>query len=216
MPTDGLIPVAVGIFCTHRQGEHLMERLCSFTDCGRRHMARGLCGGHLTQHYKGRPLSPLRSGTALERFNRRYVIGDDGCWHWQGQRGNTGYGKISDDQGKSTRPHRLAYELFVGPIPAGNVIDHKCRNRMCVNPDHLQAVTQKQNTENQSAEGHGSSGHRGVYWDKVNQKWEARVTHNDKLHWGGRHSTIEEAIAAAVALRNRLFTNNLADRASAT
>jgi hypothetical protein len=56
----------------------------------------------------------------------------------------TGYGKFWRD-GKTVSAHRVAYELFVGPIPAGMQIDHLCRNRLCVRPEHLQLATVREN-----------------------------------------------------------------------
>lgn len=68
----------------------------------------------------------------------------EACWQWQGCTNGTGYGQISLDA-KMRYAHRLAYELMVGPIPEGLVIDHLCRNKGCVNPDHLEAVTTEVN-----------------------------------------------------------------------
>lgn len=56
-----------------------------------------------------------------------------------------GYRKVRVEGRKIVRAHRLAYEATKGPIPEGLVIDHLCRNRQCVNPDHLEAVTQSVN-----------------------------------------------------------------------
>ncbi|MDQ3274648.1 MAG: HNH endonuclease [Actinomycetota bacterium] len=68
----------------------------------------------------------------------------DDCWHWKGtivQRpGGLPYGQFKES-GRRHRAHRFAYELLVGPIPAGLVIDHLCRNTLCVNPEHLEPVT---------------------------------------------------------------------------
>lgn len=68
----------------------------------------------------------------------------DGCWPWLGVVNDGGYGIIKI-QYRKTRAHRVAYELSVGPIPHGLVTDHICRNRRCVNPAHLEVVTNKEN-----------------------------------------------------------------------
>ena len=71
----------------------------------------------------------------------------DGCWKWFGPltRGTHGhYGQINVD-GQRYKAHRLAWLLFRGPIPDGFHMDHLCRNTRCVNPDHLEPVTQREN-----------------------------------------------------------------------
>ena len=70
---------------------------------------------------------------------------EDGCLVWQGRTAHNGYGVISVGN-RSTYAHRVAYELRVGPIPSGLTIDHLCFNRMCINPEHLEAVTRSENT----------------------------------------------------------------------
>lgn len=66
------------------------------------------------------------------------------CWTWMGSIDRGGYGRIGY-RGKNTRAHRLAYALVKGPIPEGLELDHLCRNRTCVNPDHLEPVTHQVN-----------------------------------------------------------------------
>lgn len=80
-----------------------------------------------------------------ERITRNVAVDDKGCWIWQGYvHPNTGYGSIYFD-GESTVAHRVAYRLFVGPIPTGLHIDHLCRVRACANPEHLEPVTVLEN-----------------------------------------------------------------------
>lgn len=71
-----------------------------------------------------------------------------GCWIWTASKMAGGYGQFIVMSGKRGRPipaHRVAWEWLRGPIPDGLVIDHRCRTRACVNPDHLEPVTNEEN-----------------------------------------------------------------------
>lgn len=86
----------------------------------------------------------------IERLLSRIEIDDQGCWIWQGTCDYDGYGKIAYGQRVNGRPgmertHRVAYELLAVPVPDGLTIDHLCRVRACCNPDHLEAVTLREN-----------------------------------------------------------------------
>lgn len=82
----------------------------------------------------------------LERLADKFTVGD-GCWEWRKPDPSNGYGRLKPG-GRGTPTvlaHHVVYELMVGPIPAGLQLDHVCRQRACVRPDHLEPVTQREN-----------------------------------------------------------------------
>lgn len=81
--------------------------------------------------------------TAL-RFWDQVEIGIS-CWEWLGARNRNGYGTFFWAEDRTQIAHRLAYELMVDVIPDGLQLDHLCRNRGCVNPEHLEPVTAEEN-----------------------------------------------------------------------
>lgn len=89
-----------------------------------------------------RNTSPLLIDRWINRVSKN--DGEDGCWLWNGVKGNTGYGLLKFN-GKRYMPHRAAYESFNGPVPAGMVVMHLCDNPLCCNPKHLSVGTQSQN-----------------------------------------------------------------------
>ena len=82
--------------------------------------------------------------TVSDRFLAKIVAYPHGCHIWQAYTDTDGYGRFKVN-GRMVNSHRFAYELFVGPIPAGLQIDHLCRVRNCVNVKHLEVVTQAEN-----------------------------------------------------------------------
>lgn len=69
----------------------------------------------------------------------------ESCWPWLGAIASTGYGVMTSADNRKVFAHRVSYELHREPIPDGMVIDHLCRVRHCVNPDHLRVVTNAEN-----------------------------------------------------------------------
>ena len=119
---------------------------CPFPGCDRPLHAGGYCSGHYGQLKKGKTLAPLRpvNLTPAQRFWAKVDKIPGGCWVWAGAISSCGYGNFLHD-GKTWRAHRWSYAAIVGSVPDGLVLDHLCRNRACVNPDHLEPVVQREN-----------------------------------------------------------------------
>lgn len=84
-------------------------------------------------------------GPIQERLRARTRTLENGCVVWTASVDRHGYGRIYFG-GVNRAPHRVAYELERGPIPDGAQVDHLCKNPLCCNPDHLEAVTPRENT----------------------------------------------------------------------
>lgn len=81
----------------------------------------------------------------LDRFEAKVErITESGCWVWTGALSGSGYGRVNVE-GKNRQAHRTVYAMHKGAIPEGMQIDHLCKVRCCVNPDHLEPVTQLEN-----------------------------------------------------------------------
>lgn len=90
---------------------------------------------------------PGKQGPAVDRMLGKVTYEDDGCWLFEGAKSHDGYGKLNRG-GQSeglVYAHVLAWEQAVGPIPEGMVLNHLCRVRHCVNPDHLEVTTVRGN-----------------------------------------------------------------------
>lgn len=121
-----------------------------------------------------------------ELLSRAVPLGD--CLMYQGSKDSRGYGRIRlggrpANGGKSSTAHRVVYELANGPIPDGLEIDHLCRNRGCINPAHLEAVTHRENVLRKPSAAFCRQGHetavyrvgagRGSYCRKCKSAYEA-------------------------------------------
>lgn len=150
----------------------------------------------------------------MDSIERRFwskVDKTSGCWLWTAGVTSRGYGKMSMG-GRQQYAHRLAWYFTHGLLDANLVVDHKCHNTLCVNPDHLQLVTTSQNMQNRAgAAANSKSGVRGVHWHPQANKWRVQIRAGGRNHSGGMFTDLDAAAAAASALRASLMSNSLRD-----
>lgn len=85
------------------------------------------------------------SRSVIERFEEKFTPEpNSGCWLWLASCSAKGYGYFFDGE-RNVKAHRWSYQHHVGPIPDNLVIDHICRVRCCVNPAHLEIVSNREN-----------------------------------------------------------------------
>lgn len=125
---------------------------CSFNGCVNKQQAKGLCGAHWRQQHLGKTLSKLKNQEHILERIMKQVEKTDSCWNWQGRKSGkqNEYGQISLS-GKQTMVHRIVFEELVRQLKPGETIDHICRNKLCCNPEHLEAVSLKDNVKRMHA-----------------------------------------------------------------
>jgi len=129
-----------------------MDVTCSFEGCSKPMANRGLCSGHGNQLRLGKPLKTLQVQhhglPESVRFLRRVdKTPSSGCWLWTASRigGNKWHGQWRNGEGQHELSHRAAWRMFVGEIPEGMFVLHRCDDPICVNPAHLFLGTQTDN-----------------------------------------------------------------------
>ena len=101
--------------------------------------------------------TPEETRMALLESYERFVIKKEGCWGWKGaKKAKLHYGGLTFRNRDNLTAHRVSYELFIGPIPKGMFVLHKCDNAECSNPDHLFLGTILDNKRDQIAKGRSS------------------------------------------------------------
>lgn len=122
------------IDCTDWRATAMVPNSCSLPDCELPRQARGYCNRHYQMWHKHG--DPHWSRPSKEQAFQSRVDRSGTCWEWLGHVNNVGYGWTGTELA-----HRVSYQLHKGPIAPDKFIDHLCRNRSCVNPDHLEVVT---------------------------------------------------------------------------
>lgn len=135
----------------------------------RRHIANP--PAHSLNRYVEHPMGPKPGKYAIPVRNRFWQKvdkrGPNECWPWIAAKDPRGYGRIGGDGRRKSGKravvlsHRTAYELVVGPIPAGMFVCHRCDNPPCCNPAHLFVATCKQNNQDMYAKGRDANQHTG-------------------------------------------------------
>jgi hypothetical protein len=97
---------------------------------------------------RGTPRKRVSPGASLEERILLYTDRTGDCWVWTGCTDWGGYGHIQLEK-RTQRVHRVAYEVWVGPIPEGMTVDHLCFNTSCIRPSHLRLLTRSENSRNQ-------------------------------------------------------------------
>jgi hypothetical protein len=138
-------------------------RGCKCLDCKEANRVYGLA------LRRERGIGPPTIRPVADRFWEKVEKIADGCWLWTAGLSQDGYGLFREGPGRTRPAHRWAYEHIVGEIPEGLQLDHLCRVRNCVNPNHLEPVTAAENSRRARVT-HCKRGHEltpdNVYWQR--------------------------------------------------
>ena len=129
-------------------------KICGIDGCSNKHLAKGMCRKHYLRIYKNGTLDLTirRDLCTVDRLKTKIKVTEGGCWLYTAKLTKKGYAHVQD-KCKMRFAHVIMYEHIFGKVPEGLELDHLCRNRNCINPEHLEPVTHQENCRR------GISGH---------------------------------------------------------
>jgi hypothetical protein len=139
----------------------------------------------------------------MQRFKSKYRIAPNDCWEWiAADDGQTHYGRVWFTAfGRVIKAHHASWLLFVGPIPKGKCICHRCDNPRCVNPTHLFAATHSQNMRDRHVKGRDAS-HKGELNGRAILTWpKVRKIRASKLSYPTLAAQYKVSMATIYAIR---------------
>lgn len=192
--------------------------VCTVDGCEKPTRQSGYCAMHdrRVRLYGGPgPAGPIGSKASLEdrMTNHTQVHGPipahapqlGNCHVWTGHVNKYGYGTVGHNY-KVLKVHRVAYAMAYGRIPRGLQIDHRCRNKRCVRPEHLRLATNRLNQQNQGGarRDNRGTGVRGVFPN--GNGFKVQICHKSRTHYFGTFPTLEEAKQVAAIKYRELHT----------
>lgn len=121
---------------------------CIYENCQlTKSSSTGYCSGHQMQIRRGKKLSPLKTQETLqERIERKSIRNDSGCLIWTGHIDTAGYPNVKWNN-VNYLVHRAYYKIIIEDIKRHDTLDHLCRNKLCIEPSHLEPISRSENVK---------------------------------------------------------------------
>ena len=178
-----------------------MTDVCKMEGCARKAIARNLCSKHYLRYLRnGNPSIKKKEWKKKLTFN----VTSEGCFEVTSHKtGSHGYPQMQYNR-KPSPIHRMVYEECFGTIPSGLVVRHKCDNKLCVNPEHLEIGTIKDNNQDAVKRGRNAFGERNSQ-AKLTEKEVREIKNMFKT------SVVDKSLIIQLAKEYNVHINTLYD-----